>query len=249
MEEQKNVEPYGALPDYQRPICAVLSENNAYKLIDDTGKVILTNTDNTELTSALSKKSKRYYQNYKKEYQVEDFPSQRIWIMGIMSANETDWLYKNIASCCNSSFNEEINMHIRQLIKNDNTKKGHHYFKLWDYSVDKKKVGKIAFFEISVDKYIEQPKIGDGVQDGYLSSVIYPSIKLQNPNMTNMLLKTRAAFIEGKLAAENDMRWVEEKENSGLWFPSGIGIDGDVYNYYYNITKKMKVKPWETKSR
>lgn len=67
--------------------------------------------------------------------------------------------------------------------------------------------------------------------------------------MTNMLLKTRAAFIEGKLAAENDMRWVEEKENSGLWFPSGIGIDGDVYNYYYNITKKMKVKPWETKSR
>ena len=38
MEEQKNVEPYGALPDYQRPICAVLSENNAYKLIDDTEK-------------------------------------------------------------------------------------------------------------------------------------------------------------------------------------------------------------------
>ena len=131
-------------------------------------------------------------------------------------------------------------MHIRQLIENDNTKKGQHYFKLWDYSVDEKKVGKIAFFEISVDKYIEQLKPGDGIQDRYLSSVIYPSIKLQNPNMTNMLLKTRAAFIEGKLAAEYDMRWVEEKENknSGLWFPSGVGIDGDVYNYYYNITKK-----------
>ena len=32
------------------------------------------------------------------------------------------------------------------------------------------------------------------------------------------------------------MKYVKGEENGGIWFPSGVGIDGDIYNYYCKKT-------------
>ena len=160
-----------------------------------------------------------------------EFPDYRIWIIGTKKENDTIWNYRNVASCCRWSFNGEINAHIRQLIKEQNNEKGRRYFNLWN-----NKVNKIAFFEILIDRYIEHLKKTQEIQESFLSSIILPTGEVQDSNIVKILNKNRSSFIEGKLAAENNMKYVKGEENGGIWFPSGVGIDGDIYNYYCKKT-------------
>ena len=215
------------LPDYQRAICGIVRNSNQYfELIDDEGIGIWKSNSEINLTSALSKKSKKYYKHYNGE-----FPDYRIWIIGTKKENDTIWNYRNVASCCRWSFNGEINAHIRQLIKEQNNEKGRRYFNLWN-----NKVNKIAFFEILIDRYIEHLKKTQEIQESFLSSIILPTGEVQDSNIVKILNKNRSSFIEGKLAAENNMKYVKGEENGGIWFPSGVGIDGDIYNYYCKKT-------------
>ena len=74
------------------------------------------------------------------------------------------------------------------------------------------------------------------IQESFLSSIILPTGEVQDSNIVKILNKNRSSFIEGKLAAENNMKYVKGEENGGIWFPSGVGIDGDIYNYYCKKT-------------
>ena len=116
-------------------------------------------------------------------------------------------------------------------IKEQNNEKGRRYFNLWN-----NKVNKIAFFEILIDRYIEHLKKTQEIQESFLSSIILPTGEVQDSNIVKILNKNRSSFIEGKLAAENNMKYVKGEENGGIWFPSGVGIDGDIYNYYCKKT-------------
>ena len=181
------------LPDYQRAVCGIVRiSNHCYKLINHKGTIIWDSNSQKSITSALSQKSKDYYNNNK--YLSE----QRIWLIGTKKEHDTVWNYRNVASCCRRSLNREINEHIKQLIKKQETKKARRYF-----------------------------------EDSYLFSIIQPKEEPSNVSALKILYKNRSSFIEGKLAAENNMRFDNAKDNGGIWFPSGAGIDGDIYEYYY----------------
>ena len=211
------------LPDYQRAVCGIVRiSNHCYKLINHKGTIIWDSNSQKSITSALSQKSKDYYNNNK--YLSE----QRIWLIGTKKEHDTVWNYRNVASCCRRSLNREINEHIKQLIKKQETKKARRYFELWNNEVKK-----IAFFEILIDEYIKSLEESQEVQDSYLFSIIQPKEEPSNVSALKILYKNRSSFIEGKLAAENNMRFDNAKDNGGIWFPSGAGIDGDIYEYYY----------------
>ena len=78
-----------------------------------------------------------------------------------------------------------------------------------------------------IDEYIKSLEESQEVQDSYLFSIIQPKEEPSNVSALKILYKNRLSFIEGKLAAENNMRFDNAKDNGGIWFPSGAGIDGD----------------------
>ena len=207
------------IPDikFQRPVCGIEKKSEGYDLVNHEGTVIWHGDSKGEnITSALSERSKRYYSDN------HGFPKQRIWIIGTKGEKDFAWMYKNVASCCSESFNGEINEHIKQLIKEGQTQKAKRYFQLWNGSI------RIAFFEILIDEYIEALKSLKS-QDKYLSSIIFPPKETQDSNICEILNKIRMSFIEGEIAAKYNMKYEEKK---GIWFPSGSGIDGDVYQYF-----------------
>lgn len=54
------------LPDYQRAVCGIVRiSNHCYKLINHKGTIIWDSNSQKSITSALSQKSKDYYNNNK----------------------------------------------------------------------------------------------------------------------------------------------------------------------------------------
>lgn len=66
--------------------------------------------------------------------------------------------------------------------------------------------------------YIEHLKKTQEIQESFLSSIILPTGEVQDSNIVKILNKNRSSFIEGKLAAENNMKYVKGKKTEEYGF-------------------------------
>lgn len=204
-----------------KTICSIEKQDAKYIFKDCNGEPIW-NTYNSNLTftQALRKKTEEYI----KACQGTGFASdnQMVWILVIKTVNE-ERFYKNVAVCKFFKYAiAEINVHIKQLVGiiQDMSTKTKKYKDLWSVEVSE-----VEFLEVNIDMYIEKIKKQTDLKKR--APYIYSLISMKETDTTmsskNILRKNQAEFIEGKIAKDYDLK------NSGIWNPSSLGIDGEIY--------------------
>ena len=208
---------------HSRKICSISCERENYQLKDCYNNVVwpTKNGEENELTKALQGKTRKYVDKYKIKRSVPT-----VWALRIKQGKK--WVYKNIASCNSmKNLSKEINTHIKQWVvkTGDKSTKATKYAGLWNDGVSE-----IEFREILVEDYFEAIKDSEWrSMNRYIRKLVNPGYNPDQGQAEHILLKLRAEYIEGRLAFELSMR---ENEGQGIWNPSGIGIDGDIYDYY-----------------
>lgn len=217
------------LDDCTKTICSIKKQDTKY-IFKDCNETHIWETDNDNLSQALRSKTKQYIKNC----QDTDFASddQMVWILATKDVNGVP-SYKNVAVCKYLKYAmAEINVHIKQLVDviQDKSLKAQKYNDLWNSD----KVSEIVFQEVSIDMYIEKLKKQTDLQKR--APYIYTLISINEADTTmsskSILRKNQAEFIEGKIAKDYNLKI------SGIWNPSSLGIDGDIYNYYDELMYK-----------
>lgn len=215
--------------DCTKTICSIEKKDAKYIFKDCDGKDIWdTDKSNLEFSNALGKKTIQYI----KACQGTGFASdnQMVWMLVIKTVN-AERFYKNIAVCKYFRYAMgEINEHIKQLVGiiQDMSTKTKRYKDLWS-----DEVSEIEFIEVNIDMYIENIRKQSELQKLQKSApYIYSLISMKETDTTisskKILRKNQAEFIEGKIANDYDMK------KNGIWNPSSLGIDGEIYSYYDN---------------
>lgn len=215
-----------------KTICSIEKEDNNYILKNCNKKNIWkTEDDISEFSQALAQKTRTYIESCQDPVQGTGFASdnQMVWILAIKT-KKNERLYKNIAVCKYFKYAiNEINVHIKQLIGiiQDNLTKTKKYQRLWS-----DEVSEVEFLEVNIDKYIEMQNELHELQKNapYIYSLISMNENDKTESSRNILRKNQAEFIEGKIASNYNLK------DSGIWHPSSLGIDGEIYSYYNNIS-------------
>lgn len=208
-----------------KTICSIENKDNKYTLNDCNGNSIWkTEYGISKFSQALAQKTRTYIESCKGTGFASD--NQMVWILAIKT-KENERLYKNIAVCKYFKYAiNEINVHIKQLIGiiQDNLTKTKNYQDLWS-----DEVSEVEFLEVNIDKYIEmQNELQKNAP--YIYSLISMNENDKTESSRNILRKNQAEFIEGKIASNYNLK------DSGIWHPSSLGIDGEIYSYYNNIS-------------
>ena len=122
-------------------VCRVIKEEDAYILEGCKNKICKAEWDGDKTSKTVYKYEKKnktwekedweitpFLIEKTKQYTRNDANEHRVWILGIKTKDKCDYEYINIASCRYTSFNNEINNHIKQLLYITKNEK---YQQLW----------------------------------------------------------------------------------------------------------------------
>ncbi len=229
MSTSLNMDINKKLDKCTRLICSVEKNGEVLTLKDYDEEAIWNSNSEVLLQVKLRVKSNRYAKKYNIPYNQEN---PCVWVLkvipagtGVTENNEDKGnYYKNVAVCISTNrMMKEINGHIYELVnENIETDKAKKYRDLWSNGIKS-----IEFREVDIDRYISSINVFEWPsEDDYIKFLVFPDCKQKTEQAQTILMKIKAAYIEGRIAYEFNMK------DEGVWNPSGYGIDEDIYKYY-----------------
>lgn len=229
MSTSLNMDINKKLDKCTRLICSVEKNGEVLTLKDYDEEAIWNSNSEVLLQVKLRVKSNRYAKKYNIPYNQEN---PCVWVLKVIPAGTgvtennkyKGNYYKNVAVCISTDrMMKEINGHIYELVnKKIKTDKAKKYRDLWSNGIKS-----IEFREVDIDSYINSINVFEwSAEDDYIKTLVFPDCKQKTEQAQTILMKIRAAYIEGRIAYEFNMK------DEGVWNPSGYGIDEDIYKYY-----------------
>lgn len=184
-------------------ICTIRIENNIMKLYDGNRQEIDSNS-----TRSLNINYRR-----KRKIRTEDDESPVVWVLvGKNMPDEEVYLQvgqsKNLTRMLSNDIRKDVNELLDEKLNEESSK----YKKLLG------KYTQLEFYEIDLDAYDYEDFIEKNIPE--------------DENLKKVYLTIRAAYVEGKIAAEKNCK--EKNSEHGIWNPSPIGLDGYFYMYFKN---------------